>query len=125
MTTQAELLQFCRDYECKTLSEVLLAVAESSRHCTSEAGGRIPTWPLKEAASRLSEMYAENKRLREELQYVDDCFNAAMFEGWIDAKENGDVERIRDLWQRRISYAWSNTLNVLQDRAALTQGEQP
>ena len=71
------------------------------------------------AASRLSEMDAEIKRLREALQYVDDCFNAAMFEGWIDAKENGDVERIRDLWQRRISYAWSNTLNVLQDRAAL------
>ena len=77
-----------------------------------------------EVARRLSEMDAENKRLREALQYVDDCFNAAMFEGWIDAKENGDVERIRDLWQRRISYAWSNTLNVLQDRAALEHQQQ-
>ena len=70
MMTEAKLLQFCRDYECETLSEVLLAVAESSRHCTSEGGGRIPTWPLKEAASRLSEMDAENKRLRAFVQRV-------------------------------------------------------
>lgn len=55
------------------------------------------------------------RELREALQYVDDCFNAAMIEGWIDAKAEGDIERIRDIWQRRISYAWSNTINVLQD----------
>jgi hypothetical protein len=64
-TTQAQLLQFCRDYECETLSELLLSVAESSKHCTSEGGGRIPTWPLKEAARRLSELERENARLRE------------------------------------------------------------
>lgn len=36
---------------------------------------------------------------------ADACFEAAMAEGWIDAIENGDVDRIRDLWARRISHA--------------------
>ena len=94
MMTEAKLLQFCRDYECETLSEVLLAVAESSRHCTSEGGGRIPTWPLKEAASRLSEMDAEIKRLREALGEIakqvpakdmdEDYYEAADFEDGYD-----------------------------------------
>jgi hypothetical protein len=33
------------------------------------------------------------------------CFEAALTEGWIDALANGDIERIRDLWTRRISFA--------------------
>ncbi len=33
------------------------------------------------------------------------CFDAALFEGWLDALANGDIERIRDLWTRRISFA--------------------
>ncbi|MBP8181884.1 MAG: hypothetical protein KAZ88_12960, partial [Acidimicrobiia bacterium] len=32
-------------------------------------------------------------------------FDAALFEGWLDALANGDIERIRDLWTRRISFA--------------------
>lgn len=43
--------------------------------------------------------------LEEALQEADGCFEAALFEGWIDTLENGDLERIRDLWQRRISMA--------------------
>ena len=69
-TTPAQLLQFCRDYECETLSELLLSVAESSKHCTSEGGGRIPTWPLKEAARRLDELERENAALQKERDYA-------------------------------------------------------
>jgi hypothetical protein len=63
-TTPAQLLQLCRDYECETLPEVLLSVAESSKHCTSEGGGRIPTWPLKEAAARLEALERRVEGLR-------------------------------------------------------------
>lgn len=64
---------------------------------------------IRQAAARLRSM-------EEALQYVDDCFNAALAEGWIDALANNDRDLIEDLWRRRISYAWSNTLNVLQDK---------
>lgn len=33
------------------------------------------------------------------------CLTAAIFEGWIDALVEGDIDRIRDLWNRRISFA--------------------
>lgn len=36
---------------------------------------------------------------------VDGCFEAALAEGWVDALANGDIERIRDLWNRRLSRA--------------------
>lgn len=58
---------------------------------------------------------AREAKLEEALQYVDDCFEVAIAEGWIEAMDEGDLERIQDIWQRRISYAWSNTLNVLQE----------
>lgn len=33
------------------------------------------------------------------------CFEAALVEGWLDALAEGDIERIRDLWTRRIAFA--------------------
>lgn len=42
------------------------------------------------------------------------CFEAAMVEGWIDALENGEIEAIRDFWNRRVSYAYS-ALSALSD----------
>lgn len=33
------------------------------------------------------------------------CFIAAEVEGWSEAVRNGDVERIADLWRRRIQFA--------------------
>lgn len=33
------------------------------------------------------------------------CFEAAMVEGWIDALANGDIERVRDVWTRRLAFA--------------------
>lgn len=41
----------------------------------------------------------------ERLEEADGCFEAALVEGWVDAIAEGDIERIRDLWKRRISYA--------------------
>lgn len=35
-----------------------------------------------------------------------ECFEAAMTEGWSDALANGDIDRIRDLWARRVSFAY-------------------
>lgn len=36
---------------------------------------------------------------------ADGCFEAALAEGWLEALANGDIETIRDLWDRRLSYA--------------------
>lgn len=36
---------------------------------------------------------------------ADGCFEAALFEGWLDALAEGDIDRIRDLWTRRIGFA--------------------
>lgn len=33
------------------------------------------------------------------------CFEAALCEGWLDALAEGDIERIRDIWNRRLSCA--------------------
>ncbi|MCO7468881.1 hypothetical protein NJG16_02230 [Stenotrophomonas maltophilia] len=34
------------------------------------------------------------------------CFDAATSEGWVEALAEGDIERIRDLWSRRIEFAY-------------------
>ena len=58
------------------------------------------------------ELYMEIQRLRakldkahEAISYADGCFGAALFEGWDEALATGDLEQIRDLWQRRLSFA--------------------
>jgi hypothetical protein len=35
------------------------------------------------------------------------CFDSAFFEGWHEALAEGNIERIRDLWDRRLSYAYA------------------
>ena len=50
---------------------------------------------------------ARNKRLVEALVEADGCFEAALAEGWVDALAAGDIDRIRDIWQRRIALARS------------------
>jgi hypothetical protein len=45
------------------------------------------------------------KDWRGALEEIEGCFEAALAEGWLDALANGDLERIRDIWQRRIQYA--------------------
>lgn len=37
--------------------------------------------------------------------HADGCFQAAYAEGWLEALSNNDIERIRDIWNRRLSYA--------------------
>ena len=34
-----------------------------------------------------------------------ECFDAAYSEGWAQALAEGDIDAIRDLWSRRISFA--------------------
>lgn len=46
--------------------------------------------------------------MTENVKHVEEalgCFEAAEIEGWSEALRDGDIDRIRDLWQRRISYA--------------------
>jgi len=35
---------------------------------------------------------------------IDGCFEAALVEGWIEALADGDMDRIRDIYSRRIDY---------------------
>jgi hypothetical protein len=42
---------------------------------------------------------------REVLEEADGCFEAALAEGWLDALASGNIDAIRDIWNRRISYA--------------------
>lgn len=62
---------------------------------------------LDRALASLSAERDQNKRLVEALREADGCFEAALAEGWIDALAAGDIERIRDIWRRRIALARS------------------
>lgn len=42
---------------------------------------------------------------REALEEIDQCFEAALVEGWIEALADGDIYRIRDIANRRLFYA--------------------
>jgi hypothetical protein len=50
---------------------------------------------------------------------ADGCFEAALAEGWLEALADGDIERIRDLWDRRLSYAH----NLFPEALAKANGE--
>jgi len=43
--------------------------------------------------------------MQEAIIEADGCFEAALAEGWLDALAAGDIDRIRELWDRRISHA--------------------
>jgi hypothetical protein len=58
---------------------------------------------------------AENARYKAALEEIAGCFNAAFAEGWIDALANGDLERLRDIWSRRINYAYEEALKGAPD----------
>lgn len=66
------------------------------------------------ASNELRQAAARLRSLEGALRYVDARFEDAMNEGWMRALDSRDVKVIEDLWRRRISYAWSNTLNFLQ-----------
>lgn len=59
-------------------------------HCSNKLDA-----PLIEAAPELLEGAS----------FADGCFQAAFAEGWIEALADGDLERIRDIWNRRLSMA--------------------
>ena len=60
---------------------------------------------LAEADDKLLSVAIELGTTKARLAEARGCFDAALFEGWLDALANGDIERIRDLWTRRISFA--------------------
>ena len=60
---------------------------------------------LAEADDNLLSVAIELGTTKARLAEARGCFDAALFEGWLDALANGDIERIRDLWTRRISFA--------------------
>ena len=87
MSTPEQVEQWLRDYEWASLSEALLDLAEQSKHCRTEQGGRIPTWPLIEAAARLTAFEASRaapddglEALRELLDEHDKACGATKYE---------------------------------------------
>lgn len=78
---------------------------------------------LRDALDVANELAAENERLREAVSHTDGCFEAALAEGWIDAVANGDIERIQDIWGRRLSCARDNFPATLAATATDKAGE--
>lgn len=52
------------------------------------------------------------------LGYAGECFEAALYEGWLEALEAGDLDRLRDVWNRRLSYAYAEIAVALSRRAS-------
>lgn len=46
-----------------------------------------------------------DQQMKEAITEALGCFSAAESEGWLEALHDGDIDRIRELWARRISYA--------------------
>lgn len=55
----------------------------------------------------------EVAQLKTVINTASECFSCAFHEGWIDALSDGNIEKIRDLWQRRISCAMNELENIL------------
>lgn len=52
------------------------------------------------------------------IQMADGCFEAALAEGWLEAVEQGNIEAIRDLWHRRLSFARDQFADALAKAGA-------
>lgn len=63
----------------------------------------------KSMAAALVELIASRDReledLRDAVKHADGCFQAAEYEGFSLALQEGDLDRVRDIWSRRISRA--------------------
>ena len=55
----------------------------------------------------IAEMRNATPKMISAIEHALGCFSAAEAEGWSEAIRDGDIDRIRDLWQRRISFAVS------------------
>ena len=60
---------------------------------------------LEAANARADAAEAKVGRLTAAVEYADGCFEAALCEGWLEALGEGEMERLRDIWERRISFA--------------------
>lgn len=59
----------------------------------------------KAAVGLVAEREAMVRDLRSAIVEADGCFEAALVEGWLEALAAGDMPRIRDIWERRLSLA--------------------
>jgi hypothetical protein len=57
-----------------------------------------------EAANQIDALEARIATLEAAQTEIDGCFEAALIEGWIEALADGDIDRIRDIYNRRIEY---------------------
>lgn len=97
-------------------------IAATSENASYEAGVLHPDAPSDTA--KLAALEAELRRVRAVMHEVDGCFEAALVEGWNDALANGDIEVIRDLYNRRIAYARLAVISQIADCPAKPEEKQ-
>ena len=107
-TSPAEHPDMCLITRDELLGYMSLASAEDERRGIAEI--RMDErhkylWQVRDTCTRAEAAEAALKAAREALEGVDGCFEAALVEGWADALASGDIERITDLFNRRIVYA--------------------
>lgn len=59
------------------------------------------------------------------LERANDCFEAALAEGLLDALANGDIDRIRDLHVRRLAFAYTETQDALSTLSEASNASGP
>lgn len=64
---------------------------------------RIPPF-VTALQQQIAERDARIATLEAALTEIDGCFEAALVEGWIEALADGDMDRIRDIYHRRIHF---------------------
>lgn len=70
--------------------------------CVYDATGMLVARRLSESNARL---IAAAPEMKDAIIEADGCFEAALAEGWLDAIASGNIEVIRDIWERRLSHA--------------------
>lgn len=62
--------------------------------------------------AEIKALSATSTSLAEALTFANGCFEAAYAEGWVEAIAQGDVERIRDLWVRRVAFGFNRVADA-------------
>lgn len=75
-------------------------------------------------AGAILALESENGRLRNVIEEAFGCFEAATGEGWHDALANEDMDRINDLWRRRIAHAQDYLLAAVNGGSVIGSREQ-
>lgn len=81
-----------------------------------KAADMLRTWLTERQAGSSGDVSVDTVACRD-ITCIAGCFDAALLEGWEEALIEGDMDRIQDLWGRRISFAL--------DRAMASIGKRP